>query len=51
LRDLSIGAWKLVSHVEKPVDPLRLFTRCRDMPVNHYEMKANLHWLIEQRCD
>jgi hypothetical protein len=50
LRDLSIGAWKPVSHVEKPVDPLRLFTRCREMPVNHYE-KANLHRLIEQRCD
>ena len=28
----------------------RLFTRCREMPVNHYE-KANLHRLIEQRCD
>jgi hypothetical protein len=32
LRDPLIAAWKLVSHEKTPVDALRLFTRCGEMP-------------------
>ena len=40
-----------MSHAEKQLDALRLFTRYGEMPVNHFKTKANLHGPIEQRCD
>jgi hypothetical protein len=40
LRDRLIGAWKLVSHVEKPIDGSAPFYPMGEIPQGHHHVYA-----------